>query len=102
MRDAEKAKDGVNFGFAGFKAGDTIYNEKGKKGIITRFRVNRKGDNVMLVRFGNNKTETMFTDASKLSKTAPKEEKAKTEERPFELKPEENPEETVTSEPAST
>lgn len=54
----------------------------------------------MLVRFGDNKSEAAFTDTSKLSKIAPQKEEAKTEEKPFELKPEETPEETVTPEPA--
>ena len=53
----------------------------------------------MLVRFGNNKSEASFTDTSKLSKTAPEKEESKTEEKPFELKPEETPEKAVTPEP---
>lgn len=67
---AEKARreDGANYGWAGFKVGDTVYRNDKKRnnvGVVTGFN-ERTGS--MQVRWGNNKRVQSVTDKDSVSK----------------------------------
>lgn len=66
----ERWSDGKNYGFDGYRKGDTIYHQDGRVGVIQRFYNDDNGTGRMVVRWGSNKVETDLrpSDLSKISK----------------------------------
>ena len=66
----ERWSDGKNYGFDGYRKGDTIYHQDGRVGVIQRFYKDDSDTGRMVVKWGSNKVETDLrpSDLPKISK----------------------------------
>lgn len=77
--EEEKKKDGKNYGWDGYKVGDTVYNkETGNSGVVVGFEKTQSGENKMLiqVKYSDNVVGTIRYDSvtgkDKITKEQPK------------------------------